>query len=387
MKMNNWLAFTLVLLVSTAPVFGLTVKSSDDVDIKVDEVIDDDLFAFGQTVSIKGKVNGDVCVLSQTVDITGEISGTVICVASNVKINASDVASIWAGAGTVEISGNIRNNIVVFGGNLYTEDETDVGNDILFYGGNARIDGDVKGSLKGSMGKLIIKGKFSRVDIEADAILIKSGTLISGDLVMGGDPEPVIEEGAEILGQTTYKRDEEEGLEEEAVFAIAPIIAFFIALFKIVVFITKIIVGIVVIALSRTYVRRIVDTMYSKPWPCLGWGFVGLIVIPAAVIILLAILIGYPFAIVGIYFYTIMFYMASIFAGMVIGEKIIRLFKKEGDISLYLSFIIGMVILLILGFIPVIGFIVKIIVLVSGSGMFLLGSWNLIKEIRAKKLI
>lgn len=385
MKKENWLVLLASLLLYTTPLYGLVVKSGDNIEIKVDEVIDDDLVAFGQNVSIKGEVNGDIYAFGQEVEVTGDVAGTIFCGASTVDIDAQINGSIWAGAGKVRIAGNVYNNVLIFGGTLDVEENTRVGNDLIVYGGKAKIAGEVDGVIKGGMGTFVMSGKSASVNINADKITIKSGALISGDLVIESGQEPTIEEDAEILGEIRLKSIGD--VDEEVAFAIAPIIVFLIIVFKVIVFIAKIIVGIVLIVLSKKYVRRIMDTMVTKPWHCLGWGFVGLIVIPVAVIILLSILFGYPFAVFGAYVYTIIFYLASIFAGLVIGEKVIRLFKKEGDVSLYLSFIVGMIVLFVLGLIPILGFIVKIIVLLFGSGMVLYGSWNLIREMKAKELI
>jgi len=205
-------------------------------------------------------------------------------------------------------------------------------------------------------------------------------------LVLEGEVEPTIEEGARITGETRVKKSSVEG-EEAFAFAFAPFIAFFIAFMKVVCFIAKIIVGVILIALCGKFVRRIMDTLTSKPWSCLGWGFLGLVVIPVAVMILFVILVGFPFAFFGIYVYTILFYLSSIFVGLVVGEKIIQLFKKEGEISQYLSFIVGIIVIFVLGLIPVLGVIIKLAVLLFGVGMLLLGSWYLLREIKEKKLI
>lgn len=385
MNKKIWIVCFICVMLCTTPVFGLIIRSGDDIEIKVDEVIDDDLIAFGQNVSVKGIVNGDIYAFGQEVEIFGDITGTVFCGASTVDIDAQINGSIWVGAGKVSIAGNVYNNVLIFGGTLNVEENTRVGNDLIVYGGKVKVAGEVDGSIKGGMGTFVMSGKSSNVNINADKITIKSGTLISGDLVVESGQEPTIEEGAEILGEIKLESIEE--VEEEVAFAIAPLLALLLVVFKIIVFVTKIIVGIVLILLSKKYMRRLMNTMLSKPWHCLGWGFVGLIVIPVVIVILFSIIIGSPLAVLGVYVYTIIFYLSSIFAGLIIGEKVIRLFKKEGDVSLYLSFIVGMIILFVLGLVPVFGFIVKIIVLLFGSGMVLYGTWNLIREMKAKELI
>jgi hypothetical protein len=203
---------------------------------------------------------------------------------------------------------------------------------------------------------------------------------------MTSESEPVIEEGATILGETTFEKPEEkEG--GEFLYAIAPMVAIFFTFVRIVLFIAKVIVGVLLIALFSQCVRRIMDTLISKPWKSLGVGFLGLIMIPIASVIMFVLLIGYPLGVVGIYTYSVLLYTASIFVGLVVGEKILQLFKKEGAISLYLSFIVGYVILRILGLIPILGFVIRIFVLLFGAGALLLGGWHLMKEMRAKKLI
>jgi len=110
-------------------------------------------------------------------------------------------------------------------------------------------------------------------------------------------------------------------------------------------------------------------------------------VIPVATVILFLILIGYPLAIFGMYIYTILLYLSSIFVGLVLGEKIIKIFRKQGEVSLYLSFFIGMLVLLILGLIPILGFIVRLFVCLFGAGMLISGTHSLIKEIKEKELV
>lgn len=78
---------------------------------------------------------------------------------------------------------------------------------------------------------------------------------------------------------------------------------------------------------------------------------------------------------------------AAVFVSCVVGEKVIQLFKKEGAISLFLSFIVGFVIITIIGLIPIFGFVVKLGVLLFGTGMILTALWGLMKDMRSKELL
>jgi cytoskeletal protein CcmA (bactofilin family) len=367
------------------PNYALVVKSGQSVEIPEDKIIDDDLLAFARSVNIEGKVMGDVYAFAQEINITGEVDGSIFSGAANVDINVKSVNTIWAAGGEINLSGIIEKNVMLFGGGLSVGENTRIGRDIRAYGGRFLVEGDIGGIIKGGVGEFVMAGTSGDVNIKADKIKIKSDATISGDLVVISEEEPMVEEGAIITGETKLKKQEKE--EESFFLAIAPAIAFFISFVKVVCFIARIIVGIILIALSKSFVRRIMDTLINQPWKSLGIGFLGLIVIPVAAVILFIVLIGFPFGVFVIYVYTILFYLSSIFVSYVVGEKIIQLFKKKGEISLYLSFIVGIVALFILGLIPVLGFIIRLVVLLFGAGMLLIGCWNIIKEMKKAKLI
>jgi len=375
----------MVLLLCVVPGFALTVRGGDNITIAADEVIDDDVIAAAQSVIVQGIITGDLIVFASEVRVTGTVGGTIIAGAATVDIDAIGVQSVWIGAGQARLSGNIDKNAVLAGGDLSLEEDGVVGKDLIVYGGKFHANGSVDGTIKGSVGEFTLAGSSGVVNINAEEATVMATARVAGDLSIRSETEPSIAEGAYVGGDIRLKQIEEK--EEKSIFAIAPVIAFFITIVKFVVFIAKILVGIVLISISGAYVRRIMDTLIQKPWPSLGWGFLGVIVIPVGIVFLLAVLIGYPFAVLGIYIYTILFFLSSIMVGLVLGERIIKLFKKQGDVSMYISLLLGLVVLGILDFIPVFNIIVKIFVILFGAGMVLIGTWNLLKDMRKEKLI
>jgi len=386
MRNLRWVFSLFFMFLLVIPCYALVIKTGETVEIDRDELIDDDLIIFAQKIAINGRVNGDVWVFGRDIMINGDVYGTIVSGGADINIDVGNAGTVWSAGGEINIAGDIEKNILLFGGELSVDEDATIGKDIRAFGGKFTVDGNIGGTIRGSVGNFTMAGKSGDIFIDSDKIRVKSGAEIDGDLVLEGEVEPTIEEGARITGETRVKKSSVEG-EEAFAFAFAPFIAFFIAFMKVVCFIAKIIVGVILIALCGKFVRRIMDTLTSKPWSCLGWGFLGLVVIPVAVMILFVILVGFPFAFFGIYVYTILFYLSSIFVGLVVGEKIIQLFKKEGEISQYLSFIVGIIVIFVLGLIPVLGVIIKLAVLLFGVGMLLLGSWYLLREIKEKKLI
>ena len=386
MRYSRILSGVLCSLVFMLPVYALRSRVDESVKVGIDEIIDDDIIMLGQNITVEGTVLGDVYAFGQSVKITGDVGGSVFTGGANVTIDAQSVETVWAAGGSIELLGNVTRNAVLTGGTICVCDAAYIGKDLGVYGGKLSMEGNVVGTLRGSIGKFVLSGKSGRVKVNAEEATLKPSAEILGDFVLTSDNEPVIEEGATIMGeQKVLKPEKKES--GQAFAALAPMFAFFFAMIKILVFVAKIIVGILLITLFRRYVRRIMDTLATKTWQSLGWGFLGVIVIPVAIAILFLILVGYPLGIFFTYVYTVLWYLASIFVSLVIGEQVIKLFKKEGDISLYLSFIVGIIILFVIGFIPILNIIVRIFTLLFGFGAVAMGTWFLLKDMREKELL
>ncbi len=385
MKRLSLRFFIMAVFVVASLGYSLVVRTGEDFEIPESEIIDDDLLITGRTIVVKGKVTGDVWAFAQEVTITGEVSGTVVSGAATINVNPKRVKTVICGAGNINISGFIEKNAVLLGGSLLVDDHAEVGKDLMVFGGAANVNGDIKGAIKGGIGEFVMDGKSGSIDIKAEQTTIKSNAVINGDLVIRGEQEPTIESGAKISGETRLEKVKPE---QAAPFVgLAPFIAFVVVLIKIVLFAAKILTAIIIIALAKRFVRRIMDTLIQKPWKSLGWGFLGLIIMPVVVVVLFLTLIGFPFAFFGIYLYSILLYLSSIFVGLILGEKILRLFKKQGEISLYLSAIVGIIVLSILGLVPVLEFLIKILTVLFGAGMLLLGMWEIMKEMKTKEMI
>ncbi len=386
MKYLSWIVCIVVFVMLVSPANALIVRRGETVEVAVDEVIDDDLVAFANNVAIKGVVTGNVCAFAQTVNVSGDIGGSLFIGAANSNINARSVQTVWAAGGNLNVSGNVTKNVILAGGSLNIEANAIIGKDLHAYGGNFAADGNVSGAIKGAVGKFVMAGKSSRVKIRADKARIKSTAVISGDFHLTSESKPEIDDGATIGGELSVREIEEEEA-KPFFFAVAPLLAFLFGVIKVIIWISKIIVGIMLIALCQKYVRRVMDTFIKQPWKSLGVGFLGFIVIPVAAAVLFATLIGYPLGVLALYIFSILCYVSSIFVAVILGEKVIQIFNKGRDVSLYLSFVVGMFILLVVGFIPVLNFLVRIFVILFGFGMIILATWHLAKDMREKGFV
>ena len=386
MYKNTLFIFATILLLLN-PGFAIILRSNDETTVAADKVIDDDVFIFGEDISVHGTINGDLIAFGSTVTIDGTVNGTIVTGGSSVTVKAIGIRSVWAGGSNIEIGGEVQNNVVIFGGTLKVTEGAMIGKELKGFGGSLQVHGDIGGSIDAGAGSFEFSGTSDDLSVNADDIKIRESAHIYGDLTIKSEKPADIESGAIVTGEIIYKKVDTDDEEVEEFFALAPLFAFFVTMWKILCFVAKLIVGIVIIAVSQRFVRRVVSSLEKKPWISLLVGFLALIVIPIAIMIVLMLVIGFPLAVFGGFFYTAIWYLSAIFVSCFAGEKVIQLFKKEGEISLYPSFILGFVLISLVALIPIIGFVLKLAVLLFGMGMLLIGLWTLMKDMREKELL
>jgi len=149
-------------LTFVTPAYAFEDRTGDNVIVKADEVINDDLYVTAETFTLDGTVNGDVIVFAQTVWINGTIDGDLIAAAQTVVINGTvtDDARI-AGAGLQLGEGaQVGGDLVAGGASLETKDGSSVAGELVVGSGQTLLAGDVAGDVMAGTGALELRGSF-----------------------------------------------------------------------------------------------------------------------------------------------------------------------------------------------------------------------------------
>jgi len=125
--------------------------------------------------------------------------------------------------------------------------------------------------------------------------------------------------------------------------------------------------GVIVIALAPTLVTQTADRLAAQPWISLAIGAGVLLLTPAVILVLFCTIVGIPLATILLAMYLIMLYLAQLFLAVVLGRWVISGLGRA-DPSLYLSLLVGLVIVWLLGLIPVVGFVARSVRLPVRSG-------------------
>ncbi len=191
---------------------------------------------------------------------------------------------------------------------------------------------------------MVISGIINgNVDIKADEISIMPDAKINGNLHYKSKKEAKIEKGAQITGETKWIKitpKKKAGLTLGKLF------------WKFLFFCASFLTGLFMLLIAKKESKAAKESVFKDFLKNLGLGFVFVICIPIAIVILLFTVIGIPISIIVLFAYLVLFYIAKIFVGYALGEKVLQLLKTNGVPAPVWSLLVGLVILYILFLIP-----------------------------------
>ena len=373
------LTFTLLMLFSATPVLAFDAREGEMVTISSGEVVDDDLYIVGGTITIDGTVNGDLWAVGNAIIVNGTVKGSVMAAGRTININGDVGHAVRAAGETVIINSDVNGDVMVGCGQVNIASTATVGGDLLLGVGNARIDGLIEGIIKGGGGGVTISGEVrGNVDLKVENLTILPTANIQGDLIYTSEEEADIQSGARIGGATTHNLPEV----KESRARDFPFVLFSGIGGKVIGFLMAFIAGLVIILLVPGRLKSIADSIRTRPGPSAGWGALVLFVTPIAAVIVCITIIGMPVGLIALVLWGIAIYLAQIPVGLFIGRWIIGRFKNvEGKAIMIGALALGLVILKLLGLIPHVGFFIGIAVALFGMGAVVVS----IRKWRARK--
>ncbi len=373
------LTFTLLMLFSATPVLAFDARSGDTITISGGEVVDDDLYVAGGTITIDGTVNGDLWAAGNVIIVNGTVKGSVMAAGRTININGDVGHAVRAVGETVIINSDVSGDVMVGCGQANIASTARVGGDLLLGATNARIDGLIEGIIKGGGEGVTIGGEVrGNVDLKVESLTILPTANIQGDLTYTSEEEADIQSGAQIGGTITHNLPE---VKEERARGF-PFVLFSGIGGKVTGFLMAFIAGLVIILLFPRRLKSMAESIRTRPGSSAGWGALVLFVTPIAAVIVCITIIGIPVGLIALALWGIAIYLAQIPVGLFIGRWIIGHYKKvEGKAIMIGALALGLVILKLLGLIPHLGFFIGIAVALFGMGAVVVS----IRKWRARK--
>jgi cytoskeletal protein CcmA (bactofilin family) len=360
------------------PLVGLaaTIKGGDTYSLGSSEVINDDLYAAGSNVNVSGTVQGDAVVAGGSVLISGQVQQGVLAAGGMVNILGQVANDVRVAGGNVTIGSVVVGDVVAAGGQITLASNADIGRDLVVTGGKVTIDGHVRGRVEANGGQVVINGPVDgNVVVHAGRVTLGSRAVINGNFTYRSPQQVAVESGAIVRGATNFQQtrdttpaDVTRGLIKSALLSI--LILFTSAL--------------IAYLLLRPWSASVVMRSMQGFWMHVLWGFIGLIILPILGIILMVTVIGLPLGLIVLFGYIVLVALSVLIAPIIIGSLIYGWWhrRKTTDddptehavVVDWKVILLGVVVYVIVSFIPFIGWLVNFIFILAALGTLLKGS-------------
>lgn len=356
-----------VLLLFLAPLFlwvGLasaqTFRSGNSAIVHKDETVDSSLWASGRTIDVAGQVKGDVFCAGMHVTISGTVDGDVICAAQTITISGRVLGDVRLAAQTIDIGGSIERNASIAGQNFTLTGEGKIGNDLSAGVGDTTLHGEIGRDVAAAGSTLTITNKIGR-NIQANVhdITLDQNANVGGNLSYTSTQDAEIADGATVAGSTN-RSEPPKGAESDTVL---------VSGFG---FMLYVIASLMVLSLALLFIfpgvlQQVTDQALANPLRVFITGFVAMFAVPAILVILAISLLGIPLALLLLGIWLLLLFLAGPFFSFYLG----RLLLRGRSTNPFLAMALGAFIVLVLYFIPILGWMLWIFVMIMGTGMLL----------------
>lgn len=245
---------------------------------------------------------------------------------------------------------------------------------VMSWGGEIRVAGNVKDSVINFGGTIIIEGEVGKTVVGfGSEIILKSTARISGDVVsLGGtlkkDPGSIIE------GDTIYfsTSDEvakflKEGFVGVFGFSLLPLLL----IFKLVTLVIWFILAIIMVAIFPRQINFASQQIRTSFWPVFGTGILSIVIFTGLIlfsVLLCFILIGIPILLALIAVGVVIKIFGRVVVFYFMGDWILKAFGSK-QVSGLLAILLGLFMFGLIGFIPILGSILSFVLSIIGWGV------------------
>ncbi|MEE8498327.1 MAG: polymer-forming cytoskeletal protein [Acidimicrobiia bacterium] len=356
---------TLIALAALPLVLG-SLRVTGRIIVPVGDVLDEDLYAIGNLVSIEGTVRGDVFAMSSELRISGTVEGDVIAlVGGRTDISGRVDGAVRVAGIRLEIDGSIGDDLAAFV--IESDVAGSVGRDVLLIGGEVSISGSVGRDLRLQAIRLGIDGDIGGdILAKVDTLTFGSGTRVLGDVLYRASRDAAVSDDAVIGGQF-IRRTVLAPVWAKAVTRVVSVLSLF----------ALIVAGLAASWLFRSTSERAVREVEERP---LRSGLVGLGILVAPPLLAMPLfltLVGIPVAVFVLLAWLLALVLGPIPAVTHFGAVLLR---DRGGVAAAL--VVGAVVWRgAMWLLPLIAALVYLAAVLVGLGAYATAGWSLRREI------
>jgi hypothetical protein len=324
---------------------------------RVDAPLPADLCAVAGTLTVAAPVAGDALLAGGTVDLQKPVVGDVRIIGGRVSSDDSVGGDLMIAGGSVSVFGKAKSTNIIGG----TVDVTNGSNGpVLIYGADVSLAGQFNGDVE---------------VVSSDRVTLAEGTVIHGVFKYNAPQQADIPASAHIdggvnyIGAATWLPTEQQA----KTFATAGIWVFWLVRITAALVATGLIAG-----LFPVFADRVVETTLRKSPERLMLmtllGFAGFIATPVLVILLVVSFVGIGIALILLAAYALFLLLSYVYASVLAGAIIMRYVRRRSAVYPRITWrvaILGVLALYLIGVIPYIGIIIRLVLCAAAGGALL----------------
>lgn len=333
-----------------------------------------DLFIAGGSVTVSQPVSGDLFAGGGSVDVDAAVAGDALATGGKVRIGAEVEHSVFAFGGQLSVNGKVGRNLRMVGGQVELGPRAEVAGNVSAAGGQVRLYGRVGGHVQSAGGRLLIDGPVGG-DVFATSGEVELGpnARIGGKLryrsseALRQDPQAQVAGGVEKLlpaiGAASAPPMREHA-ERRGAGSIGWVWT-----------IGLMVLAAVLLAALPRFQTLVARTLREQPGLSLLLGFVLLVCVPVATVLLFITLIGIPLGLFLLATYLALLPLAYVSAGIGLGDWALQRWQPARSDRLrwrIAAAATALLALALLGGLPWLGGLIAFATLLAGLGALLL---------------
>lgn len=349
------------------------MRSGDQPSTSESERIVEDLYIAGGNVTSAASIVADLVAAGGNVLVSGTVANDLAAAGGTITILGNVGDDVRAAGGNLLVRGTVGGDAVLAGGQINVVGE--IRGDLLAGGGTVRVDSPVHGDMRIGGGDVLLNAVVDGdVVVYAEQVTLGEGARIGGNFTYTAAKEASMEDGAQVSGETLFKK-------RERTISVGGLVAI-ISFALIATTLAQLAASLLLALLFRRYSVRLVEVAAERPLLEVGRGFVAIIVLPVASMMLLWSLLGIPLGLLGLaIFATTMIYL-WIMTPALLGSFAYRSFFGGDFVMNWKSILLGVFIYAILGIIPIVGWLAQFILMLLTLGAAMKIKWEIAKEWR-----
>lgn len=353
------------------------IRSDKSASVNSEEKLYENVYLVGGEPKILGEVNGDVFAAGNNVDFGGNINGDVLSLGGNLNIKGNINGDVRVVGANVVVENNISGDLVVVGSNVTLNESTKVSGDIILVGGSININNISEKHLRVVSGSTFISGKIlSTANITSEKIHILEGSEISGDLSYFSPRQAILDEGSKVSGSVSFNKVD--SIKENGL--VKHLIVSFLNFWMLFRFITTLILTFILVYVFKIFSQNTALQSIKDFWKSFLTGLLTFIFVPVAVVILSISLILLPVAILAGMIYAGIFIISNAVAGIALGALLKKTFTKSNVLEVsFNTATIGVVVLTVLQFVPVVGDATRYVFITAAFGSVWIYLYNKVR--------